>query len=224
MSGSSASPFNIGRRRWIRLLLLTVVLYLAFLPLWWYSLQTLATVAGVTANWIYGFLDPRVSINPDGRIIRVFVTTSGIGAAQTISSGLRLDTVTYGLPLLAALVIVTRADSIVAKIRTLLVGLGVMVVLTVPAVMAWAQVISLEVDERIAPGSGGKSSLLFDAFHGYAFSQPVVAVAVWWALIMFGSFKGRPRQKTPAVAIPRNAACPCGSGRKYKRCCGRASS
>jgi hypothetical protein len=126
--------------------------------------------------------------------------------------------------LLAALVIVTRADSIRSKIRTLLVGLGMMVVLTVPVVMAWAKLTSLEVDEKIAPGSGDSSSLFFEAFHGYAFSQPVVAVAVWLALIMFGLFKERPRQKTPAVAIPRNAACPCGSGRKYKRCCGRASS
>jgi len=126
--------------------------------------------------------------------------------------------------MLAALVIVTRADSIRAKIRTLLVGLGVMVVLTVPVVMAWAKLTSLEVDEKIAPGSGDTSSLLFEAFHGYAFSQPVVAVAVWLVLIMFGLFKGGPRQKTSAVAIPRNAACPCGSGRKYKRCCGRASS
>lgn len=181
-------------------------------------------MAGVAANWIYGFLDPRVSINPDGRVIRVFVTTSAIGEAQTTSSGLRLDTVTYGLPLLAALVFVTRADSIVAKIRTLLVGLGVMVALTVPAVMAFAKLTSLEVDAKIAPGSADTSGLLFDAFHGYAFSQPVVAVGVWLALIMFGLFKVRPRQTTPAVAIPRNAACPCGSGRKYKRCCGRVSS
>jgi hypothetical protein len=216
--------FNIGRRRWIRLLLLTVVLYLAFLPLWWYSLPALATTAGVVANWIYHFLDPRVSINPDGRIIRVFVTTSAIGgAAQTNSSGLRLDTVTYGLPMLAALVIVTRADSIRAKIRTLVVGLGVMVVLTVPPVMAWAKVTSLEVDEKMVPGSGDTSGFLFDALHGYAFSQPVMAVAVWLALIMFGSFKGMPRQKTPPVSIPRNAGCPCGSGRKFKQCCLRKS-
>jgi len=199
-------------------------LYLAFLPLWWYSLKVLATFAGVSANWIYGVFDPRVSINPEGRVVRVFVTVSSLGEAQTISSGLRLDTVTYGLPMLAALVIVTRAESIVAKIRTLLVGLGVMVVLTVPAVMAWAKLTSLEVDEKIAPGSGDTSSLLSKAFHGYAFSQPVVAVGVWLALIMFGLFKGRPTQKSPAVAIPRNAACPCGSGRKYKRCCGRVSS
>jgi len=123
--------------------------------------------------------------------------------------------------MLAALVIVTSADSIRAKIKSLLVGIGVMVVLTVPAVMATAKLTSLEVDEL--SGGGDKSSVLFDIMHGYAFSQPVVAVVVWWSLMLLGLFKESPKQ-TPSVAVARNAACPCGSGRKYKRCCGRASS
>lgn len=200
-----------------------MILYLALLPLWWYSLPALATVAGVTGDWIYGLFDPRVSINPDRRIVRVFVTAPAINDPQTTSSGLRLDTVTYGLPMLAALVLVTRADSILAKMRALVVGLGVMVVLTVPAVLAWAKLTSLEVDEKLAFGSGDRSSLLFYAFHGYAFSQPVVAVAIWLALMMLGLFKAKSRQKAPIVAVARNAPCPCGSGRKYKRCCGLVS-
>jgi hypothetical protein len=220
-SGSIDSLFNIGSRRWIRLLLLTVVLYLAFLPLWWYSLQSLATVSGIAANWIYGLFDPRVYINPDGRVVRVFVTAPSLTEPQTTSSGLRLDTITYGLPMLAALVIVTRSDSIIAKLRALLAGLGAMVVLTVPAVLAWAKLTSLEVDEKIAFGSGGRSSLLYYAFHGYAFSQPVVAVAIWLALMMLGLFKAKSRLEVPIGEIARNAACPCGSGRKYKRCCAR---
>jgi len=122
--------------------------------------------------------------------------------------------------MLAALVIITRADSIIAKIRTLFIGLGVMVMLTIPAVMTWAKVTSLEVDEKVTPGNGDPSKLLFDAFHGYAFCQPVVAVAVWLALVLLGLFKATPRQKAAAGAISRNAPCSCGSGRKYKRCCG----
>jgi SEC-C motif-containing protein len=203
------------------LLLLTVVLYLAFLPLWWYSLAFLSHVIGVTANWIYSLFEPRVSIVPDGRVIRISVATSQL-RAQPNSSALRLDTVTYGLPMLAALVIVTRADSIRAKIRSLLVGLGVMVVISVPVVMATAKLTSLEVDEL--SGGGDKSSMVFDIMHGYAFSQPVVAVVVWWSLMMLGLFKEAPQQKAPSAAVARNAPCPCGSGRKYKRCCGRASS
>lgn len=146
-----------------------------------------------------------------------------MSGAQTNSSALRLDTVTYGLPMLAALVIVTRADSMRAKIRSLLLGLGVMVLLSVPVVMASAKLTSLGVDE---PASGGadNSNMLFDLVHGYAYSQPVVAVVVWWALMMLGLFKEGQRQEPAAVPIALNAACPCGSGRKYKRCCGRASS
>jgi SWIM/SEC-C metal-binding protein len=29
------------------------------------------------------------------------------------------------------------------------------------------------------------------------------------------------RQPTPAAPVSRNAPCSCGSGRKYKRCCGK---
>lgn len=125
--------------------------------------------------------------------------------------------------MLAALVVVTRADSIRAKIRSLLVGVGVMVVLTVPVVMATAKLTSMEVDELVARG-GDRSGMLFDIMHGYAFSQPVVAVVVWWLLITLGLFKEGQTQKGSSVAVTRNAPCPCGSGRKYKRCCGRDSS
>jgi hypothetical protein len=137
-SGSIESPFNIGGRRWVRLLLLTVVLYLALLPLWWYSLHLLAVGSGTAANLIYGLFDPHVSIAPEGSVVRVLITNPREATAQAHSSALRLDTVTYGLPMLAALVIVTRADSIRRKALALLAGLGVMAVLTVPVVMAFA--------------------------------------------------------------------------------------
>ena len=222
-SGSIDSLFNIGSRRWIRLLLLAIVLYLAFLPLWWYSLEILAHVTGVLANSIYSLFDHNVSIVPDGRVVRINVATSQLKGPQTNSSALRLDTVTYGLPMLAALVVVTRADSIRAKIRSLLIGLGMMVVLTVPVVMATAKLTSMEVDELVSRG-GDRSGMLFDIMHGYAFSQPVVAVVVWWLLITLGLFKEGQAQKGSSAAVARNAPCPCGSGRKYKRCCGRDSS
>lgn len=197
-----------------------MVVYLALLPLWWYSLQMLTAISGATANWIYRLFDARVSIIPEGRLVRVFVAESALTDAQTNSPALRLDTVTYGLPMLAALVIVTHAESVLAKLRALLLGLGVMAALTVPVMMAWAKLISIEIDEKLMPASGDRSSLMFDLMHGYAFSQPVIAVTVWLALMMFGLFKQTPGQNGPVSAPPRNAPCPCGSGRKYKRCCG----
>ena len=131
------------------------------------------------------------------------------------ASGLRIDMVTYGLPLLVALILVTRSTSWVAKMRAIAIGCAVMVGLTVCAVMAWAKMTTLQLEQQAAPGSD-ESSFFFLAFHGYTFSQPALAVMIWFALIMLGFLKGRPKHET----VARNASCPCGSGRKYKRCCG----
>lgn len=37
----------------------------------------------------------------------------------------------------------------------------------------------------------------------------------------FGSAQPTPFSSVPPVSIPRNAPCPCGSGKKHKKCCGR---
>ncbi len=136
-----------------------------------------------------------------------------------------MDTITYGLPMLVALVLVTGAHSLRAKLQALLIGVLVMCLLTVPVVMLWAKLTSLEMEEKIAQAnmstSGDRSSFLFYALHGYAFSQPVMAVIAWLGLMMLGVFKGKKIEKTPSLHIARNAPCPCGSGRKYKRCCGK---
>jgi drug/metabolite transporter (DMT)-like permease len=92
---------NIGRHKWLRLLLVTGGIYLVLLPLWWQSLPILAMVAATCADALYHIFNSRVSIVPDGSIINVFVTASeqsGFGG-QVHSSGLRLSTITYGLPM-----------------------------------------------------------------------------------------------------------------------------
>jgi hypothetical protein len=201
----------------MRLLVLAVVLYLALLPVWWYLLPLLATVAGGIANLIYPLFDSRVFVSPDGRLVKIFVTLSAGDGPQPASSNLRLDTVTYGLPMLAALVIATNSESLLAKLRTLAAGLCVMCVLTLLAIMAWAKLATLGVDEQLTQ-SGDRSSFLFYIFHGYAFSQPVVAILLWFGMVTLGMFK-QPKKQQANVAVARNAPCPCGSGRKYKRCC-----
>ena len=32
---------------------------------------------------------------------------------------------------------------------------------------------------------------------------------------------GKTQEKSPSLKVGRNDPCPCGSGKKYKRCCGR---
>lgn len=225
-------PFDLGKHRWLRLLVAAVVLYVAFLPLWWLALDAITWVAAATADLIYHFFNPAVTINADAKIARVYVALPEMVAAgePPFQLSLRMDSVTYGLPMLAALVAVTRADAWTAKLRGLAAGLAAMLLLTVPVVMLWAKLASLQLEERLAPSvggatsSGGGAGVVYYAFHGYAFSQPVVAIAVWLALVMLGVFKAKAATSAPEVkmAVARNAACPCGSGRKYKRCCGRS--
>jgi len=221
---------NVGQHRWLRLLLVTAGVYLVLLPLWWQCLPVLATLTATCADALYHLFNSRVSIVPDGANINVFAAASeesGFGG-QVHSSGLRLSTITYGLRMLMALVLSTRADTIVAKLKALGVGVAVMVLLTVPAVMVWGAVTNLQLKDRIAATADGlnsdQSSSLYFIFHGYAFSQPVLAAGIWMALMMLGLFKQKPKQEqaSASMATGRNDPCPCGSGRKYKRCCGKA--
>lgn len=185
--------------------------------MWWYLLQPLATAAGLLAGSLYRVFDTRVFISQDGRLVRVLVAYSAGDTSQQTSSNLRLDTVTYGLPMLAALVLATHSESVLAKMRALAAGLGVMFCLTVLAIMTWAKLATLGVDEQLMQ-SGDRSSFLFYIFHGYAFSQPVVAVLLWLGMLTLGMLK-QPKKQETTVAVARNAPCPCGSGRKFKRCC-----
>lgn len=209
--------------------MLALVVYLVLLPLWWAALGQLAAFTATLADWVYRLFDPLVTINPDGKVVRVFVRApeqSGFARSNPYQLSLRMDTVTYGMPMLAALVLVTRAGSVFAKARGLVIGLAVMTFLTVLAVMMWAKLASVQLDERIwQAGAGTRSAFFYYTFHGYAFSQPVVAVGIWLALVMLGMFKAGVEEEKPVaapVAVGRNALCPCGSGRKYKRCCGNA--
>jgi SEC-C motif-containing protein len=205
-------------------LLLAVVLYMIFLPLWWMALDWIAWFSGTCADFVYHAFNSQVSINPNGKIITVAVRIPEQASAEPFKLSLKMDTVTYGMPMFAALALATRADSLFAKARALAVGLLAMLLLSAPVVMMWAKIASLELEEKLAMTSdaGDRSSFFYYAFHGYAFSQPIAAIAIWLALLMLGAFKSKPKPEAPAAATARNAPCPCGSRRKYKRCCGRA--
>jgi hypothetical protein len=205
-------------------------LYLLLLPVWWFSLGATANVSGTIAGFIYHLVDPQMTIRPEGREIKCTVAAtpeSGFGG-QSHSAALRMDTMNYGLPMLIALILVTGAESYRAKLRALGLGVFIMFLLTIPAVMLSAKITSLELEDMIARAnftpSGNRSGFLNLAFHGYSFSQPALAVLIWIGLLMLGVFKQKVKERAQEnkIVITRNAACPCGSGRKYKRCCGRA--
>jgi hypothetical protein len=210
-------------------LLAALGLYLLLLPVWWFSLGATANVSGTISNFIYHLFDPQMTIRPEGREIKFTVVAtpeSGFGG-QSHASSLRMDTMTYGLPMLVALILVTSAESFRAKLRVLGLGLLIMFLLTIPVVMMSAKITSLELEDMIAQANftqaGNRSGFFNLAFHGYSFSQPALAVLIWLGFLMLGLFKEgvKARVEEHKIAVSRNAACPCGSGRKYKRCCGR---
>jgi hypothetical protein len=205
---------GISEHKWLRLFALALGLYIVLLPLWWYSLGAISAVVGTCAGWIYSFFDTRVAIIPKGSVVQFVASTN------SQSNSLRVDILTYGLPMLVALVLVTRSNSLGAKLRALAIGCGAMFVLTVCALMAWAKMTSLQLDQQTAPWSD-QSGFLFLSFHGYGFSQPAIAILIWLTLVMLGLFKGRAKPTSGAGMVGRNASCPCGSGKKYKRCCGK---
>ena len=49
----------------------------------------------------------------------------------------------------------------------------------------------------------------------------VVALRDYLALRSHSDSEGSVPSPVVAQGIPRNAPCPCGSGKKYKRCCGQ---
>src|SRR5262245_21038481 len=72
-SGSNDLQLSICGHRWLRLLLLAVVLYIAFLPLWWIALSWIAWITGTCAHFVYHLFNPQVAINPDGKIIEILI-------------------------------------------------------------------------------------------------------------------------------------------------------
>ena len=218
---------DLGQFGWLRFVCLAIVFYFVCLAVWWYALDALTFVSGNVAGWVYGLVDSNTSISTDGKLVILSVragqNTEFAGQART--TALHMGKVSYGLPMFAAMLAATRTHSIWGKTKCAGLGLLVFVTLGVPAVMVFAKMLGLQLEDQIAAASLGstetRASFFYYAFHGYAFSQPVIAVALWMAVVLLGLFKKNAEPGNRLVPVSRNSPCPCGSGRKYRRCCGK---
>jgi len=202
-------------------------LYIALLPLWWLALDPLTAIAAACGDFIYHFFDASVSIAGDARVARVTLAAFDASLNNAQGSGLRMETVAYGMPMLAALIMATRPAKFWAKLQALAAGLAVMIGLTVLAVVAWARLVSLQQYDQMMFAAtsikGHTSAFMYYCFHGYALSQPVLAVIIWMATSMSGLFEVRPAEVTKAQPVDPKSPCYCGSRRQYRRCCGRSA-
>jgi hypothetical protein len=226
-TGSNDSPLNIGRHKWLRLVGLVFLLYLAFLPLWWAALDPLTAFAAACADLIYHLFDSSVSIAADGRIARIALGANATAAYQPQESGLRMETISYGMPMLAALVVATRPARLLGKMEALVIGLALMTLLTALAVVAWARLVSLQAYDQMmfatTSTKGHTSQFMYYCFHGYAFSQPVLAVITWMGTAMCGFFDVSPLKDPGVRTQDPKSSCRCGSGRQFRRCCGKTA-
>ena len=134
----------------------------------------------------------------------------------------------YGLPLLTALIVAAPGWSWRRRGRSLAVGLGLLtltqVVFFVVTVVATQQSPVMSPEGMIQPSGHSpiKQPIFYALYYFFdAMGRGFFALLIFLGLIAFSSDPSAP---VPAPAAPRrvgrNAPCPCGSGLKYKRCCG----
>jgi SEC-C motif len=198
-----------------------------------------AAVAPVFAHGLAGIgraLSPLLESSPDARYVvdgaHVLVQRPTWLPKQQRTMPLNwplwLPAANYGLPLLAALVLAAPGWSWRRRGRALGAGLVLLAVTQVVffliTVVATQQSPVMSPEGMIQPaGYSPLKQPVFYALYDFfdAMGRGFFALLVFLGLVAFG----REREAAPAAAVGRrrvgrNAPCPCGSGRKSKRCCG----
>ena len=129
-----------------------------------------------------------------------------------------LPAANYGPPLLTALILAAPGWSWRRRGRALAIGLTLLtltqIVFFLITVVATQQSPVMSPEGMIQPaGYSPIKQPVFYALYNFfdAMGRGFFALLIFLGLVAFG---GAPRR------ISRNAPCPCGSGLKYKRCCG----
>jgi SEC-C motif-containing protein len=129
----------------------------------------------------------------------------------------------FGPPLLAALIVATPRWSWRRRGRGLAVGLGLLTLTQVAGLIVSilaTQQSPITTAEGVVPPVGYSAFWAPVLYWIYYFFDIVgrgfFALLIWAGLIALPS---PPARSAPAAG--RNSPCPCGSGLKYKRCCGR---
>jgi SEC-C motif len=130
----------------------------------------------------------------------------------------------FGLPMLAALIVATPGWSWYRRVRALGWGLGLLTLTQVAFLLVtlefWQQMPIRGPEGRLVhlPGHSALGLRVASALYNFfeIMGRGFFALLVYLGLLMF---TGAPRGAVSG-AVGRNDACPCGSGRKFKRCCG----
>ncbi len=208
-----SSRLTIRRVLWFGLQL--VPLFVVFLWLYpkLYPVYSGWVVAGVNAGYRAGSVPLEVRAERGGGDLSAYVSLPDGGSALLVTDHTP-ENVLLGLLLLPTLVLATPI-ALSKRVSLLLVGLALMYVLHVACVGLFFHELL-----RLRRGQTGPFSNWALA---WILTSGQTGSLVLWTLLTGGYwFPGalgaiRFRGKNP---VPRNAACPCGSGRKHKHCRG----
>lgn len=171
----------------------------------------LAGVAQVTAP----VLDPGTRYETEGPKV-VAVRPFGVGAdgrARSARQGLWSAAVTWNTTFLAAALLATPGWSWQRRWRAVAIGAGALAVLHLTHLLVNAGFTRT----RLPGADPGSGALVLEWLNGF-FDIVLATVAPIALYAMLAG--GRAGQVRAASPVERNAPCPCGSGLKYKRCCG----
>lgn len=140
------------------------------------------------------------------------------GRVREARQGIWSAAVSWGTPLFVAAVVATPGWPWPRRWRALALGCGV---------LALGHFANLLVNAALTRGrlpgaAAGGMGLLLEWLSGFfdLVLMPALPVGLYLVLATAESSAG---SSAGGGAAPRNAPCPCGSGVKYKRCCGAAS-
>jgi hypothetical protein len=192
-----------------------IPLFVLFLWLYPNALPTYERVVIAVANPCLGRLSPplEVEVNAQGDI-DAYALMYGGQRQPIFGQSYRPQVIYVNLVLLPALLLATPVE-IRRRFQWLVLGLSLLFILHVLTMIVLLQ--SYQCLQR------DPSSFPCFTVHGLALTSGQVMAVVAWALLTWSYWFPKATETAPLpkhAKTGRNDACPCGSGRKYKRCCG----
>jgi len=160
------------------------------------------------------------------RVVAVrWVPEPGSQRIMVVAQELWRGYASYDLVLLAALILATPGWSLRQRSRLLGLGLGL---LTLAEIAFFLVAVEATQVQAVAGRSGSvpytgfsrPRQILFTWLYYFfqIMGRGLFPLLLYWGMLAVAWRPPGPRAPEPAVS--RNAPCPCGSGEKYKRCCG----
>jgi hypothetical protein len=219
------------RRDWRRILLRFLLglvgaslAWLLIAPAYAWGLAAIARLVAPAIEWSRGTL---YEAEGSRVLVRRLVWFGGQTGERDVVYTVWIASGNFGIPMLAALIAATPGLSWARRARAFAWGLGLLTVTQVAFMLVtiefWQQMpVAAPAGGRLyLPGHTEPRLRVFSAL--YHFFE--IMGRGLFALLAYvsGLALAAPRQRAASAVTRPNAPCPCGSGRKFKRCCGRTA-